>query len=252
MSLRSRVKRAGVRAFHRLPAVRPKNRLRAALVSRVSGQFPKGVFVDSGDTVVVVGTPNPDRIHTFADLTGAGGRTIVFEPEPRNYERLRDAAAAYDNVTVDDRGVWSDAETKILKVADEANPGDHKIAVPGIEHDNDYRAGNYVDEMQISVDSLDALLSEYDASPDYVEIMVNGAELEVLAGASRTLEETSAKFWIKGHARDSSGKPINRRIRERLAEYGYNAVTSKGGTEAVGDIDDWEIREGDVFAWRSD
>lgn len=237
-------------AVYKLPEGPLKQALRQWLLRLKPGYFSKRFFVTAGDTAVIVGTPDPERVHQFATLTQPGGRTIIFEPAPANVERLRDAAADYPHVTVDDRGLWRSAGQQTLQLASPDNPGDHKIDVEGVEHDNDYREENYIDEVTIDVETLDGVLAEYGIDPDYVEIMVNGAEQAILDGATETLERSGAKFWVKGHARDETGRPLNRVLCDQFESFGYRTVISKGGQETVGEIDDWERRGGDVYAWK--
>ncbi len=74
-------------------------------------------------------------------------------------------------------------------------PGDHRLVIPEIEHDNDYKQENYyLKESNIEADTVDNMMRELNINHlNYIEIMVNGAELHVLqgkAGRRFCLEET--------------------------------------------------------------
>lgn len=236
-------------ALQRVPTRTLKNNLLLGIF-KIRGHAPQALTKGPGDSAVMVGTPNTERVHQFADLVGENGSALFIEPEPNNHERLQRAATEYTNVTVDDRGAWSESAVQELLLAAESNPADHKVSVEGIEHDNDYRDENYVESTEIQVEPLDTILSEHGITPDYVEVMVNGAELKVLEGATETLANAKPRLLVKGHAREEeTGKPINRQVAAMLEEYGYNTVIGAGKDPTVGDTDDWERRDGDVYAW---
>lgn len=242
--------RALARGIHPIPDSTPKRLLRGLVVEHAP-KHPRALFLDPGDTAVHIGTPNPWRARGLAELVGNDGKVVIFEPEENNYNQLLDVQSEYSNVNVDNRGVWSEETTQTLAVAEEDRPGDHKIPVDGIEHDNDYIDNAYVTETEVEVAPLDSLIDEYNIEPNYVEAGVNGAELEVLDGADRILSEFAPKVWLKGHARETdTKKPLNQRMKIRLETYGYNVVITKGGHDTVTEIDDWENRAGDVFGWR--
>lgn len=234
--------RRGVRTVVRRILRRTPGRLRHRVLLTIFdsiGKIPRELVIETGDSTVMVGSPNAARLREFAGLTGSSGRVLFVEPEPENVRVLERAAADYHHAAVDDRGAWTESDTRELLLADESNPADHKVPVEGVEHDNDYRSENYNAAVEIEVE------------PDYVEIMVNGAEMEVLEGATRVLETASPTLYVKGHARSvDSGDPINERIAAFLEEYGYRAVVGAPSGSTVGDTADWQQRAGDVYAWR--
>lgn len=244
-----RVLKAGASVFYHLPAGSYKNKIRSTLIRRLN-IAPREVLIDRGETAVMVGSPNPRRLHQFARSVGDHGRVLFVEPEPSNYNSLNEAAKKYSHASVDKRGAWSERGTQTLQLGGAEYPADHKIPVEGVKHDNDYREENYKQAVDIDVAPLDEIINDIEIRPDYVEIMVNGAELEVLKGANQMLREETPKLWIKGHALVDSGEPINKEIVNYLADYGYHTAVSPGGDETVGETGEWEKREGDVFGWK--
>lgn len=232
----------------------PSRQLNHAIFStlfKTVGAAPREALIHTGDDAVLVGTPNVQRVHQFSRMVGAQGTVLILEPDPRNREPLEDAASDYDNVTIDERGAWSSSETKDLLLADDSNSGDNKIEVDGIKHDNDFRSENYIDSLTIQVEPLDSILAEHELTPDFIEIMVNGAELEVLQGATAVLRDSDARLLVKGHAKVvETGEPINTRIAAHLEEFGYRTIIGPGGDPTVGETDDWQRRAGDVYAWK--
>lgn len=236
--------------FHYFPEGTVKNTIRRRAIRRAPA-FRREGFINKGDDVVIVGTDKPETVHRAASAVKQTGKVIVFEADDRNYERIIDASDEYPHVEIRKQGVWSDRGTVEFKIAPDSNSDDNKIVVEEVEHDNDYRENAYIDTVTLSVDSLDNLLTDEGIQPDYIEIAVNGAELEVLRGASDVLERSKPRLWVKGHARQVDTKePLNKTIVEFLEQKSYNTVISKGGSSTVADIEGWNRRAGDVYGWK--
>lgn len=143
------------------------------------------------------------------------------------------------------------AGKKELLLGNDSNPGDHKVPVEGVEHDNDYVPGNYNQSILIEVAPLDTIIQEYDIVPNYIEIMVNGAEFEILKGATNTLSNSNLKLLIKGHQRSTAtGDPLNRQISDFLQERGFQTTIGASTSKTVGNTGKWKRRSGDVYAWK--
>lgn len=227
------------------------NHLVFLAIFKLLGSGPEELLIDEGDSAIMVGSPNPEQVHRFASLTGAEGTVLFIEPHPDNAASLRTASSEYDYVTVIEKGVWSSKGTQELMLAHPNHPGDNKIPVNGIQHDNDYRKENYNESIEIDVDTLDNIVEENHIQPDFIEIAVNGAELEVLRGLTNTLEAYLPRLFVKGHPREEgTGKPINTRIVDLLHEHGYQAVIGAATEPTVGDSEEWTRRDGDVYGWR--
>jgi hypothetical protein len=86
-----------------------------------------------------------------------------------------------------------------------------------------------------------------------MSITVNGAELEVLKGATRIISQSeNCRIFSKGHARvgdAQSGTPLNVYISEFFNSHGLVSIISKGERGAT-KAAHWKFREGDVFAWK--
>lgn len=222
------------------------------ILHKSRGTALRELVISEGDSGVMIGSPNPQRVHQFAKLVGSDGRVLFVEPEPNNFNSLRKAGADYDYVDIVRLGAWSESGKQELLLGGESNPGDHKIPVENIEHDNDYRPENYNESIEIQVAPLDTILSENDVIPDYTEIMVNGAEFEILEGATDTLSSAEPTLLIKGHQLNTStGEPMNKQIADHLRKYGYKTAVGASTRRTVGETDEWEKRAGDVYAWKN-
>lgn len=239
--------------FRLLPEGGFKQKLCIKILS-ITNSVPLYLAVNKGDTAVQVGTPNVYTMRRFSRLVGKTGRIIIVEAEPGNAKVLESALLSMPNknVTIVNKGAWSKPGTMKLEKSDEFK-GDHKISVDDVFVDNDYRT-EFSSSVEIEVDTVDNILAELGCkSIDYLSITVNGAELEVLKGATQIIDQSeSCRIFSKGHARvgDSrSGTPLNVYISEFLNKHGLTNIISRGerGSTAA---EHWKHREGDVFAWK--
>jgi FkbM family methyltransferase len=122
-----------------------------------------------------------------ARLVSPTGRVISFEPDPDTAARLERNIArnGYQNTTVIQAGVWSTTEKRSFKVADASSP-DHGVGRFTAEE---------ADGKNILVEcvALDDFVRNVPA-PDAIKCDVEGAEIEVLRGAKKVLQEH--KPWI--------------------------------------------------------
>jgi FkbM family methyltransferase len=211
---------------------------------RFSHYLPYGMLVNKGDTVLDIGTPNPEIIEILRELVGPSGKVVVVEAEPKNIQKIQDYMKGknWQNVHLIGKAAWREETVITFKV--NKNPEDHKIPIDEILHDNDL-VSEYIDEIKVNAIPLDSL-TELTGKVDFIYLTVNGAELEVLKGATKILESSKARLYVKAHAL-VNGKPLNEKIVKFLNSHGYNAIittTSKGIAEG------WEERSGDVYGWK--
>lgn len=237
-----------------IPFPKLKHKLCLVVLGK-QNSLPLYLGVARGNTAVQVGTPNTRTLNRLSRLVGQNGSVVIVEAEPSNAARLRAEVLkrAIDNVHVVSKGAWSSKGNITLNKSDEFD-GDHKIEVPNVCMDNDFRT-EYEGKVEIEVDTVDNILSGLDlAEINYLSITVNGAEHEVLKGSVETLRQSSnIRVFSKGHARQgdaNTGEPINVPISNLLEELGYS-VTVTRGEKSTADIDSWKYRDGDVFGWKT-
>lgn len=254
--LRRKALNAFARGFQRLPEGEYKNRLRSGIVRQMVEMkaHSRAIFINKGDTVVLVGTPFESRIHELARSVGRSGSVLVVEPSPENIERLRPAVRSYSHVTLDERAAWNEPGVQELTVAAEGDEAASFIESERYEHEAHQIQEIQEKTVEVEAERLEDIVDSYGISPDYLEVMVNGAELEVLKGSTAILESSRPRVLAKGHAKDkTTGQPLNRELASFLGTYGYEITLSKGGRKTMfkdhPKDTDWIRREGDVFAW---
>ncbi len=232
-----------------LPESRVKEAIKLAML-RVQNHVPWRLQVASGQTAIQVGTPNPRTMNRYSKSVGPRGRVLIVEAEPDNVERLRRALPGlpHPNVTIVAKGAWSAPGR--LRLVLSPHKADHKFPVPGIAHDNDHRPENtYERSVEVEVDTLDNIVRAAGLEHvDFVSVTVNGAEIEVLKGCEEILKRRPLKLFVKAHARQADGTPINEAVMAMLRARGFT-VCRTAGEPAVGTSPDWRVREGDVYAF---
>jgi FkbM family methyltransferase len=150
---------------------------------------PADVFYDIGANVgffTILG----------AHMVGPGGRVFAFEPLPENAVALRRNAAlnGFDHVTLIEAAVSHAAGTATLFTA--AEPTWAKLATPG-----DAQATERT--VTVRLVTIDDLLAEGSvAAPTLVKIDVEGAELDVIAGMTHTIERHRPVILCEMHGKN--------------------------------------------------
>jgi FkbM family methyltransferase len=170
--------------------------------------------VRQADTFFDVGA----NIGTVTLPVAVSGRAecLAFEPEAGNAARLAENAALNGlvNVTVIEAAMWSAAGTVGLRGRGPVGAGTHKVV------DADVAAA-----ASVPATTIDAF-GEQGRPPDVLKLDVEGAELEVLRGATATLESGAVReLFVETHpgalARRGGSED---ELADLLANLGYTEV----------------------------
>jgi FkbM family methyltransferase len=151
-------------------------------------------------------------------LVGNTGKVIAFEPFPESANSIREQVALNELSEV----------CEVVEAAVTSEVGKAKLLT------TDHNATHRLDpegETEVGALSLDSMLGGDSGlkTPDLIKVDVEGAELEVLAGAGRLIE-SGTSWLIEAH-----GLEIENRIREILSQKGYS-VTEIGDRDLDGKI----------------
>lgn len=118
-------------------------------------------------------------------LAGRGGTVYAFEPLPRNVGYLRRHVSLNDcaNVRIVARAVA--AESGTTRFAAAHNPSQGGLSDKG--------------ELEVETESIDDFVAAGSKNPDFMKIDVEGAESDVLAGASATLRVARPSILLSTH-----------------------------------------------------
>jgi len=143
-----------------------------------------------------------------ARLAGPGGRVVAFEPVPEVAGYARAAArsnALDDRVEIRTQAVGEHSGTAALHVVSE--PSWSHLASRGRHPDT-------VATIDVEVVTLDGLLDAGEPAPGVIKLDVEGAEVEVLRGASRLLAEHRPALIVELHE-------TNAEVADLLEDAGY-------------------------------
>jgi FkbM family methyltransferase len=142
-----------------------------------------------------------------ARLVGERGKVFSFEPDPENGARLRRNIQrnGFTNVTVVDAGIWSFTQKRHFVTADSASP-DHGIGKFVVPHGPDI--GTLIPCISLDDFTVDSPL------PDAIKCDIEGAEIEALRGAERTLR--AKRPWIVCEMHSPANEQAAREILSRF------------------------------------
>jgi FkbM family methyltransferase len=144
-----------------------------------------------------------------ARLVGEGGHVYAFEPLPRNLDFLRRHVALNKLTNVTILPVAVAATAGVLKFAEGANPSMGGLSATGA--------------LEVPTVALDELQHR---PPRFMKIDVEGAESDVLAGATKTLRTHHPTIHLSTH-----GWEQNERCTATLRAEGYDVHLERDGTE---------------------
>ncbi len=181
--------------------------------------------IRSGDACVDVGGNLGYYSLLMARLTGPKGRVVTFEPVAENLAVLRENIEInkFKNIKVVDSALGERAGVlKLIRSGSEtftATPSTRGYAVEG-EHM----------EVEVRVDTLDSYLDREFLRPNVIKIDVEGAELDVLRGATETLRTARPTLLLEIHG---WGDPVSQAVMDLMVSSNYNvSLAGQRGHEA--------------------
>ena len=150
-------------------------------------------YIKPGMTVYNIGANLGYYALLASECVGSEGNVYAFEPEPQNLELLRRTISENGclHVAIVPSAVSDRSGEASLSIS-ATNSGDHQLQpVVGREH------------IQVPTVSIDDFLMQGNAAPDVIIMDVQGAEFDVLKGASQLLASAASltiftEFWPTG------------------------------------------------------
>lgn len=140
-----------------------------------------------GDTFIDVGANVGFYTRMASILVGDSGKVFAFEPLPSAFRLLKMNAAGLTNVIVDASAIGDRDGEADFCVRPE---GDTSSLLPDGSGSN----------VKVSITTLDSRLLQADAAPksvDFIKIDVEGAELNVLRGAAKTIKKYRPLVYLE-------------------------------------------------------
>ena len=151
--------------------------------------------VRPGDTVLDVGANVGVYTMLLARWIAPSGRVHAFEPAPDAFRLLTDHLAlnGLSHAAVVTRAAVGDDIGRVQFRTVGAGGLGHTVAVP-LHH-----ATVGSDIIEVAATTIDAYCAEHDLRPDLIKVDVEGAEMNVLRGAARTLIEHRPIVVVEVH-----------------------------------------------------
>ncbi|HJQ22780.1 MAG TPA: FkbM family methyltransferase [Blastocatellia bacterium] len=196
----------------------------------------------SGLTVYDVGGDQGIFTLFLARHVGLAGRVIVFEPNPRSYQRILTNVRlnGFDNVRVLPLGLGERAE-RLTFVFPKSEPARGSAALSVrtqvAQEQNAVRC-------EIEVAALDDEMARLNLpAPDLIKLDVEGMEWYALRGMRCTIEQHRPRLFIEIHGSDRQDKTANaRRVVALIEELGYVIQHVETGTQITTDNSDVAYR----------
>jgi len=184
-----------------------------ALLFMYPRPFQRWLRIKRGDVVFEGGSAIGEDTIRIAEIVGPEGKVFAVEPDPVNLKFLKANVRAFKNVEVIEGGVWSHkAELHFLRKGTLAG---------SIFELEDEKRGEIV---KITVDSIDNIVRGQKV--DILKLNVEGAEIEALEGAKRTLKTVREVLIAAHHIRN--GEYTAKRVMDILRSEGFHAKIVHG------------------------
>lgn len=157
-------------------------------------------------------------------IVGRSGQVVAFDPLPMNARAIEEQfnmnQLSQCRCICGALGREEGTGVLILPKTPKGEPSTATAYLAGRELVNE----DCIDQMQISVMTLDDFIDREGLIPAFMKIDVEGAENDVLLGGKKLLHSTRApRIFIETHGQDVAGK-VNRQLREA----GYRFLSLKG------------------------
>jgi len=187
--------------------------------------YERGFKVEKDDIVIDVGAHVGIFTVKAARAVGQGGLVIAIEPAPDNVELLR------ENVRINNL-----TNVVIVEEAVGDNKGEGKLYLSSksYKHSTVMAATRYT---EVKMDTLDNIISGLNlAKVNFIKIDIEGAELQALAGARRTLSLPGLKLAVAAyHQLPGDTEPTVAKVASCLKQKGMQV---------------WTKEKSYVYAWR--
>jgi FkbM family methyltransferase len=182
------------------------------------------LFVGRGMTVFDVGANVGFYSTISARLVGPSGSVVAFDPLPTNTRMVAHNATlnSFANVSIQELALGKeDGEAKFVI---SSNPNWGTLASVGVP-------GAVVGEQEVRIARLDTLIRQAAVPPpDLMKIDVEGAEVDVLEGATETLKTSRPTLFIDLHS-------TNAPVEHLLNRHDYEARVLGGGGAKLTDAE---------------
>lgn len=151
------------------------------------------------ETIVDLGAYDGDTIREFLSASnGKYNKIYAFEPDEKNFRKLKAKTEGLDNVELYNIGAWDKKETKFFAKKKGRNSHEDPNGIP------------------VHFDSVDNIVRD---KVTFLKMDIEGSELKALCGAERTIRKNLPKLYICAYHRNEDMFTLPFKIRELYDGY---------------------------------
>jgi FkbM family methyltransferase len=169
-------------------------------------------------------------------MVGEHGQVHAFEPTPGTFELLKINSACRNNIVVQQRAVFSETKELMFHDFGLTAPAFNSIYEPRLSSEE--RSAIKTANVSVQAVSIDDYVRETGARPNFIKIDAESAELAILVGAKKTLQELRPAFTLETGDMDVNGVSSTRSVIDYALSFGYTAIEMKDGTLAPHQLKD--------------
>ncbi|MBS7612448.1 FkbM family methyltransferase [Candidatus Bathyarchaeota archaeon] len=176
--------------------------------------FQRWLRIRRGDVVFEGGSTIGEDTVRIAEIVGSEGRVFAVEPDPVNLKFLQMNVRGFRNVKVIGNGIWK-CKGELYFYVEGTLSGSILISGEVIKR------SKYI---KIPVDSIDNMVRG--EKVDIIKLNIEGAEIEVLEGAKRTLKTVREVLIAAHHIRN--GEYTAKKVANILGSEGFHVKIVHG------------------------
>lgn len=197
-------------------------------------------FIKSGDTVVQAGVDMGTKhkkclasnVFYMSKIVGKEGKVIAIEPDKNNIKKLKEYIKEnhIENIIPVEKALWKERGKFTFLIA--KNSWDNQLSI--IPDTDKIPKDTWIRKRVVQADTLDNILENLGIdSISHICLTINGAELEVLEGMKKTLQNKITMLVASGDSQryrpTANGVPLNKKIASVLEDHGFKTKINRKG-----------------------
>ncbi len=196
-------------------------------------------FFERGLTQIILNTLEPGMVFfdvgahfgyyslLASTLVGKAGAVHAFEPTPSTFEVLRRNTAMKPNVRVNNVALWSRAES--LEFRDYGTMYSAFNSIQAGEVEDNMREGVSGAPCTVQATSVDEYVRITGATPNFLKLDAEGAELNILAGMAETIRRARPILTVEVGDDLERNSSRSRELLEAVISHGYRPFEARNG-----------------------
>lgn len=170
----------------------------------------------------------------YDSLSKLSKNILMFEPQHNIFKQLVEKLGSRDGIIIENIALGSEKKTAIM-FKEEANGGQSSSLLMPALHLIQYPVIQFNDSEKVEVTTLDDYLNKKQQNYNLMTLDVQGYELEVLKGATNTLQNIEYILCEVNRAELYKDCPMVEQIDEFLKQFGFQRIVTSWDGQTWGD-----------------